>query len=119
MDDNLKEAEVYLINYIINTAYWHDINAVRLTYKKIQECTNVYCARLNQMVDEPVNEYDYMLSVVRNIANSRILFVFPVYNGFLFGLTDQSETIDLPHKPTREDVKERRRKYEVEHGHDN
>ncbi len=117
MNEHITEAETFLINYIINIAYWHDIDVVRLNYKKLQECTNVYCARLNQIVDEPVNDYDYMLSVVRNIQSSGVFIVTPVSNGFTFGLTKQSEEIDLPNRPVREDVREKRRKYEVEHGH--
>ena len=117
MEEFLTDVEVYVINYILNAAYWHNLEAIRFSFSTIQECTNVYCARLNQIVDEPVDEYDYMLRVVYNIERSGILIVSPVTNGFVFGLTEQSEAVDLPNKRNKEHVQEKRRKYEKEHDH--
>ena len=117
MPNYFTEVEVYVINYILNAAYWNGIRKIRFLHQTLLDCTNGYCAALNKELDEPVDEFDYMKSVIDNIERSKILQVTPVENGYWFALTELSDSIYLPGKPTREGVIARKITKEREAGH--
>lgn len=117
MPNYFTDVEVYVINYILNAAYWIGIRKIRFSYQSLLDCTNDYCAVLNEELDEPVDELDYMKSVVDNIKQSQILKVTPINGGYWFTLTELSDSINLPGKPTREGVIARKIAKEREAGH--